>query len=155
MAKPRAAARNPVGDQTNILGQLLDLLDRATRAEHAAKYFWGLVAAGVAITFISNTTGLNRTSFVAMVAAFIAVAIYFAFSRVERSQNIVVRGAGYAVLTVSVLAFVFVIAMSAWLALTCGPRLIAHLYGVTEVCELYAAKPDPALPNSAKQLRAW
>ena len=67
-------------------------------------------------------------------AAFGAMLVFYIFSQFEKARDRVVKLLGYLLLIVATLAFVFIIATVAWLALTCGPRLMAHVYGVAEVC---------------------
>jgi hypothetical protein len=135
-AGPKRGPREPaVRDGTPAaLTDLIGLLDRAVKVVPAAGYFWGIIAASVTVAIISRLNGLNRLTFVAMLAAFVAMFIFYVFSRMERSNDVVVKLVGRALLIVSGLAFIFVIVTSAWLALSCSPRLIAYLYGVAEVC---------------------
>jgi hypothetical protein len=60
----------------------------------------------------------------------------------------VVRGSGHALLFVTTLAFIFFLGASAWLVLKCTPPILAHLYGVSEVC--YGSHPQ----SSDEDLRA-
>jgi hypothetical protein len=110
------------------------LLDRAVKAVPAARYFWGVIAASATVTVISWSNGLNRLTFVAMVAAIVAMFVFYIFSRFEKASDPVVKLLGYLLLIVAALGFVFVIFTSAWLALTCSPRVMAHVYGIAEVC---------------------
>jgi hypothetical protein len=124
------------------LSDLVGLLDRAVKVVPAAGYFWGVIAASVTVAVISLLNGLNRLTFVAMLAAFVAMVLFYVFSRFEKSTDAVVRLVGHALLIVTGLAFIFVIASSAWLAVSCtganssvwSPRLIAYIYGFAEVC---------------------
>ena len=98
------------------LTYLIRLLDHAVKAVPAARYIWGVIALSVAVAIISLLTGLNRLTFVAMVAAFGAMLIFYIFSRFERSSDAVVKLLGYAILIVAACGFIFVIVTSAWLA---------------------------------------
>ena len=136
----RANRGGPSGNVTF----LVRLLDKATKAVPAAKYFWGVVAASVTVAFISLLNGLNRLTLVAIVAAIVLMFVFYIFSQFEKASDPVVKLLGYVLLIVAAAAFVFIIATSAWLALTCAPRLIAYVYGVAEVCYGSASPPKTA-----------
>ncbi len=121
------------------LTYLIRLLDHAVKAVPAARYFWGVIAASVTVAIIGLLNGLNRLTFVAMVAAFGAMLIFYIFSRFEKASDPVIKLLGYGILIVAALGFIFVIVTSAWLSLTCTPRVLAYLYGVSEVC--YGSPP--------------
>src|SRR5260370_1095247 len=69
------------------LTYLIRLLDHAVKAVPAARYFWGVIAASVTVAIIGLLNGLNRLTFVAMVAAFSALLICCIFSRVEKGSD--------------------------------------------------------------------
>ncbi len=124
---------------SNPISMLAALLDRAVKAVPAARYMWGLVAASAGVAIVSILNGLTRLTFVAIVAAFVAMFIFYAFSRIEKSSDVIVKSVGRLLVIAAGLAFVFIIAASAWLALTCGPPLMAYLFGVSEVCKYGSA----------------
>jgi hypothetical protein len=121
------------------LTYLIRLLDHVVKAVPAARYFWGVIAASVTVAIIGLLNGLNRLTFVAMVAAFGAMLIFYIFSRFEKASDPVIKLLVYGILIVAALGFIFVIVTSAWLSLTCTPLVLAYLYGVSEVC--YGAPP--------------
>jgi hypothetical protein len=120
---------------------LVRLLDHAGKIVPAARYFWGVVAASVTVGIIAVINGLSWLTVVAISAAIIAMFVFYIFSRIEKSTDVVVKLAGYALIVVTTLAFIFVIVTSGWLALACKPRLLAYLYGVSQVC--YGPPPKP------------
>jgi hypothetical protein len=130
----REASAAPRDDRSPTLTGLVSLLDHAVRQVPAAGYFWGVVAANATVAIISRINGLNKVTFIAILAAFVAMFIFYVFSRMEKATDPVVKLVGHALLIISGLAFIFVIVTSAWLALFCSPRLIAYLYGVSEFC---------------------
>jgi hypothetical protein len=134
-----AASTRERPETSTKLMDLVGLLDHAVKQVPAAGYFWGVVAASATVAIISRINGLNKVTFIAILAAFIAMFIFYVFSRMEKSTDAVVKLVGHALLIISGLAFIFVIITSAWLALSCRPRLIAYLYGVSEVCSGSAA----------------
>jgi hypothetical protein len=119
---------------TGKLTLLLGLLDGAVKAVPAAKYLWGAVGLSGVVAIISLVNGLTRLTFVAMMAAFIAMVLFYVFSRIGKTTDPIIGLLGYAILVMAILAFIFVITTSAWLAVTCEPRVFAYLYGVSEVC---------------------
>lgn len=131
---------------------LVNLLDRAVRVVPAARYFGGVVAASVTVGIIALINSLSWLTVVAILAAIIAMVIFYIFSRIEKSIDVVVKLSGYTLIIVATLAFIFVIVTSAWLALACKPRLLAYLYGVSQVCYApppMAARSDTASPSPA------
>jgi hypothetical protein len=136
------------------VGGLLNVLDRAVRAAPGAAYFWGVIAASVAVAVISRLNGLSRLTFVALVAAFVGMLTFYGFSQIQKATDAIVRLAGYAILMTATLAFVFVIVTSAWLGIFCTPRLFAYLYGVSEVC-YGAARAEPIGQNSQKSAATY
>jgi hypothetical protein len=116
------------------LSFLIRILDNAVKAVPAARYYWGVIAASATVAIIGLLNGLNRLTFVAMVATLGAMLVFYIFSQFEKASDPVVKLLGYVLLIVAASAFIFWFATSAWLAVTCTPRLFAHLYGVSEVC---------------------
>jgi hypothetical protein len=135
-----------------VLIHATDLLDHAIKKFPAARYFWGVVAASATVAIISFLNGLNRVTFVAIFAALIAMFIFYVFSRLEKASDPVVRLVGHILLLATGMAFVFVIATTAWLGLTCKPPLMAYLYGVSDFCE--KTKPS-VVENSEKPIVAF
>jgi hypothetical protein len=139
---------SPSDDNTNKkLTLLLGVLDRAVKAVPAARYFWGVIALSVVVAFISLFNGLSRLTFVATVAAFVTMILFYIFSCIEKTTDPIFKLLGYAIPVIAVLAFAFVITTSAWLALNCTPRLMAHLYGVSDVCYPINPQTPPALSS--------
>ena len=66
-----------------------------------------------------------------IVAVFVAMFIFYVFSRLEKSKDLVIRSVGYSLLIVSGAAFTFFIGLTAWLALECGPPDMAYLFSLT------------------------
>jgi len=124
------SGERPFGKLTSLVG----LLDHAVKVVPAARYFWGVVAASVTVAIIAPLNGLSWLTVVAMSAAIVAMFIFYIFSRIEKSADTIIKLAGYALIVITTLAFIFVIVTSAWLALACEPRVLAYLYGVSEVC---------------------
>ena len=81
-----------------------------------------------------------------MVAAFGAMLVFYVFSRFEKASDPVVKLLGYAILIAAAAGFIFVMVTSAWLAVTCEPRVMAYVYGVTEVC--YGSAPPRGQSSS-------
>jgi hypothetical protein len=147
---------NPRADSSSSkLGSLLNVLDRATKAVPAANFLWGVVGLSVVVAIISLLNGLNRLTLVAMVATFAAMVLFYVFSRIEKSTDLIVKLSGYVLLLITTLAFVFVIATSAWLAVTCKPRVMAYLYGVSEACYGAPVFAKPPIPKTDSQVHGW
>jgi len=92
---------------------LVNLLDRAVRVVPAARYFGGVVAASVTVGIIALINSLSWLTVVAILAAIIAMVIFYIFSRIEKSIDVVVKLSGYTLIIVATLAFIFVIVTSA------------------------------------------
>jgi hypothetical protein len=100
-----------------------------------------------------------------MVGAFIGAFVFYAFSSIERATDVVVKLVGYAVVVAGGFAFVFFIGASAYLAIECGPKPLAYLFGILQVCaptdidaldaaKHLASETGAALPNIATDLTA-
>jgi hypothetical protein len=134
---------------------LVALLKQAVANAPAARYFWGVVAAAATVAIISVIIGLNRLSFVAVVAVFVAMFVFFVFSRIEKSNDIVIKGVGYLLLVVSCLAFCFFVVATAWFSMTCQPRMMAYIYGVSDYCSQMPATPDRQSKATTKLFRDY
>ncbi len=133
---PRAKEKEFSNESSvSVLTVLVRVLDHAIASVPAAKYFWGVIAASATVGIVSLINGLNRVTFIALVAAFIAVLIFYTFSRIGKSSDVLVKLVGYALIIISGLAFIFIIVTSAWLTLTCAPPLLAYIYGVSDFCQ--------------------
>ena len=118
---------------------LTRLLDRTVRRFPAVKPLYGLLAAGAVAALINLMSGLNRLTFISIFATIVAMILLFLFSKIETSNDKIIRILGYVMATIVAVAFVFVIIMSAWLSLSCSPKIFAYIYGVTDVC--YPSQP--------------
>jgi hypothetical protein len=114
---------------------LMSLLDQAAKRVPATRFYWGVIAAAVAVAVINLVVGLSRLSFIAMIVVFAGAVIFFIFSRIDKSSTPVIRFAGHIILLVSTLAFALFVLTSFTLAFTCWPQLFAHLYGVETICQ--------------------
>lgn len=120
---------------STMLNQVTSFLDRAVGRVPEAVYYWGVIGAGATVAFISSVNGLNRITFVAIVAVFLMTVLFFAFSRIGRGGDVVVRFVGYVILIVSAVAFVVTIGACISVGLTCRPPVFVYLLGVDEACK--------------------
>jgi tetratricopeptide (TPR) repeat protein len=118
----------------NDLGMLTNLLDRGINAVPHVAYALGVVGIGAAVAIISVILGLNRLAFLAIVAMFVAMFLLYIFSRIEKSNDLVVKLAGQLVIVITALAFVAFVGSSVVATILCMPRVFVFLYGLEPAC---------------------
>jgi hypothetical protein len=121
------------------LAALVHLLDHASARFPPARYVWGVVVLAAVVALIRITIGLNQIAFVALLASFAALLLFYIFGQIGKTTHPVIKWSGLALLAATALAYVAFILLTLSFVSTCWPPVLAHLYGFAEVCK---ASPD-------------
>ncbi len=142
--KPPAAQveQKQAAAQQGTLQSLISLLDKAVAAVPRIAYVWGVVGIGAAAAIINAILGLGKVAAVSIFGVFFAMLLVYLFTRLEDSQNAIVKLCGYAMLLVSTFAFAAIIGTGLYMTFTCKPQTFVYLLGLQEAC-----KAPPAADN--------
>jgi hypothetical protein len=121
------------GGSGSILTSLGKLLDKAVQADPRVQAAWGLVGIAAAAAIIAFILGLNRLTFIAMIAMFLGMVLIPVVSGIKSDSRVVKLASGTTVIVVVGAVAVFVV-MSLAAGITCKPRPFVHFLGLQDAC---------------------